>query len=226
MKAYQIFQAVSPELGRTLFQNLRDDHRDAYKGVLVSLAAKRRLRPVFLQRKPVPQQIDWLYKTCQLRPVNDLAENTLQVWLLKSQKAMLVQFLDQLGVEHDENGTVEDLPETLDDKKLQAAIDSLLKDFPAEPVSLYLNVFQLQRSGGWDNLKKLLESDPRLLLPRAVRIESPAEEQPEAPSPVEAEAVTKEEPQEAPVEAAPEADAPPKKKRASRKRASAPDEAE
>lgn len=217
MKAYQIFQSISPELGRTLFQDLRDSHREAYKGVLVSLAAKRRLRPVFLQRKPVPQQIDWLYKTCQVKPVNEVAENMLQVWLLKSQKPMLIQFLDQLGVEHDEDGTVEDLPEDLDDKKLNQAVDSLLKDFPAEHVTLYLHVFHLQKSRGWDNLRKLLETDSRLTFRRpsesAVQDEPAPPAQAASPESAEAEATG--------VEAEPAA--PPKKKAAARKKAAVKD---
>lgn len=218
---------MSPELGHTLFQDLRDGYREAYKGVLVSLAAKRRLRPVFVQRKPAPQQIDWLYKTCQLKPVDDLAENTLQVWLLKSQKEMLIRFLDQLGVEHDENGTVEDLPETLEDEKLKSAVDSLLKEFPGEHVALYLHVFQLQKANGWDNLRKLLESDPRVALRRNG---SPAGEPP-SESPADAsqgEASVEDAAEASTAPAKPEspasAETAPKKKRASRKKASAAEE--
>lgn len=220
MKAYQIFQCISPELGRTVFQNLREEHRDAYKGVLISLAAKRRLRPVFLQRKPVPQQIEWLYKTCQVKPVDDLAENVLQVWLLKSQKPMLVQFLDELCVDHDEDGTVEDLPDALDGEKLKRAVDVLLKQFPAENVSLYLHVFQLQRPGGWDNLAALLQSDTRIALHRPGMAEAPApaEAAPAAVTVPEAAEPSPAAPEETPdSEAA--AETAPKKKRPSRKKA-------
>ena len=63
MKAYQIFQTITPELGREIFQNLRDDHRDVYKSVLASLAQQKKLRPVFVQRKPASQQIDWMLQT-------------------------------------------------------------------------------------------------------------------------------------------------------------------
>lgn len=220
MKAYQIFQAISPELGHTLFQDLRNEHRDAYKGVLVSLAAKRRLRPVFVQRKPAPQQIDWLYKSCQLKPVDDVAENMLQVWLLKSQKALLVRFLDEIGVEHDENGTVEDLPESIDDKKLKKAVDILLKEFPGEHVKLYLHVFQLQRPGGWDNLGQLLETDPRLAFRLA---EKPAVEEPASlpPSGEEAAAADPAPAPEAAAEEGAEAATPKKKKSPKKKAASA-----
>jgi len=179
VKAYQLFQAVSPELATGIFQSLRDDHKEIYKSSLMSLAAQKRLRPVFIQRKSVDQQIAWMVSTAKLKASDSVAENLLQVWLLKTQKDMLTQFLDGLGVEHDEDGMVEDLPETLDAKKLKSAVDGLLKTFPAENVALYLHLFQTQQPGGWEPLTELLASDSRLQFGDA-KAEAPADE--EAPA--------------------------------------------
>ncbi|MEM0968107.1 MAG: hypothetical protein AAGJ31_02045 [Verrucomicrobiota bacterium] len=169
MKAYQIFQALSPELGQSIFQDLRDNHRDVYKTTLASLATQRRLRPVFVQRKPAPKQILWLYQTCRLKPVDSVAENLLQVWLLKSHTEMLNQFLDVMEIEHDEDGTVEDLPEELDSALLKKAVDVLLESYEPEQVTLYLHVFQLQQAGGWEALTKLLAEDERVFWPSQVK---------------------------------------------------------
>lgn len=162
MKAYQIFQAISPGLGRGIFQHLRDEEKDIYKSVLASLAQEKRLRPVFVQRKPVAQQIDWMLGTCKLRTSDSIAEHLLQLWLLKAKKDLLIQFLEHLGIEHDEDGTVEDLPKELDADKLKSAVDELLKTHPAEAVTVYLHMFQLQQTDGWPELTALLESDGRL----------------------------------------------------------------
>ena len=164
MKAYQIFQAISPDLGQEIFQTLREEHKDVYKSVLISLAQQKKLRPVFVQRKPASQQIAWLYQTAKLRIADGVTEHLLQLWLLKSKKEMLVAFLDVLEIEHDDEGTVDDLPEELDAAKLKAAVDKLLSDFPAETVTLYLEVFQLQQPGGWQEITSQLESDDRLFL--------------------------------------------------------------
>ncbi len=164
MKAYEIFRSISPDLATSIFQDLRDNHRDVYKSVLISLAQEKRLRPVFVQRKSVPQQIQWLEQTSRNMGCNSVTENTLQLWLLKSQQDMLKVFLDKMGIEHDDEGTAEDLPESFDPKKLKSAVDALLKKYPRETVALYLHVFQLQQPGGWAELTELLEKDDRLAL--------------------------------------------------------------
>jgi len=174
VKAYQIFQAISPELGKSIFQDLRDTHKEVYTSTLVSLAQQKRLRPVFIQRKPAPQQIEWMVKTAKLKVVDSVSEHVLQIWLLKSQQEMLKEFLDTLGVDHDDEGTVDDLPETLDAKKLKKAVDLLLDKYPQENVVLYLHMFQMQRPGGWDEVSALLESDDRLTLGEAKAVEAPA----------------------------------------------------
>ena len=164
MKASQLFQAISPDLGRSIFQHLRDEQKDVYKSVLASLAQEKKLRAVFVQRKPLAQQIEWMLNTCKLKLADSIAEHTLQIWLLKDQKDLLIEFLTSLGIEHDEDGTVEDLPEEIDAKKLKSTVTKLLKTHPAETLTLYLHMFQLQQTGGWDSLTELLESDDRLFL--------------------------------------------------------------
>ena len=99
----------------------------------------------------------------KLKTSSEIADQVLQVWLLKAKMDMLIGFLDQLGIEHDGEGSVEgDLPEKLDKKKLQKAVDEMLEAHSEEEVKVYLNLFQSQRSGGWNELNELIESDERL----------------------------------------------------------------
>lgn len=184
MKAYQIFQAISPELGKSIFQDLRDTHKEVYSSTLASLAQQKRLRPVFIQRKPVPQQIEWMVKTAKQKVADGVSEHVLQIWLLKSQQEMLIEFLDALGVEHDDEGTVDDLPETLDPKKLKKAVDLLLGKYPQENVVLYLHMFQMQRPGGWEEVTEILEKDDRLAFAGAETeaAAAPAKEKDKAPA--------------------------------------------
>ncbi len=162
MKAHQMFQEMPPDLADNIFGYLRDNERDAYKSVLASLAGQRKLRPVFVQRKPVEQQMRWLHDTLKLKPCDELGEHLLQVWLLKSQTPMLVQFLDDVGIQHDGDGNVEDdLPDEFKAGSLKKAVDALLAKHPAPVVRLYLHVFQLQRAGGWNELQEILDSEER-----------------------------------------------------------------
>ena len=45
---------------------------------------------------------------------------------MKGQQPLLIDFCDSMGIEHNGEGSVEgDLPETLDDEKLKATVDTL-----------------------------------------------------------------------------------------------------
>jgi len=84
---------------------------------------------------------------------------------VKGQQHLLISFCDEMGIEHDGEGSVEGaLPETLDEAKLKATVDTLLENNDVKLVTLYLSVFNLQTQAGWENLTAILESDSRLTL--------------------------------------------------------------
>ncbi|HUF60529.1 MAG TPA: hypothetical protein VMN36_00510 [Verrucomicrobiales bacterium] len=164
MKAHEIFQGLSQERVTEILAFLRENERDIYRTALASLAIQQRLRPVFIQKKPAAQQAAWMHKTLRLRASESMGEHLLQVWLLKGRREMLVGFLDGMGIAHDGEGAVDDLPESLDGEKLRAEVDRMLERHPAPEVTTYLEVFQLQRASGWPELTALLEEDRRLQL--------------------------------------------------------------
>src|SRR5690242_18939158 len=89
--------------------------------------------------------------------------NLIRSWLLKMHKCMLMDFLDKLEIQH-KDGVVDELPKTIDDVKLQPAVDLLLSKYPQEVVAVYLNLFSDINEVEWTNLKKMLETDKRLQL--------------------------------------------------------------
>jgi len=144
---------------------MRDSERNLYKTTLSSLGQVRKLRLVFLQKKTVPDQIAFMHKILKLRTQDVVGEHLLQVWFMKGKQDLLRIFCDRMDIPHDGNGQVTgDLPETLDDKKLEETITRLLEMFECELVTLYLHVFNIQTPEGWANLSKILEEDTRLTL--------------------------------------------------------------
>ncbi|MGI8603229.1 MAG: hypothetical protein ACR2OZ_09540 [Verrucomicrobiales bacterium] len=164
MKACELFQKISPSLANNIIGYLRDQQKEVYRAAVGTLATQRKLRPQFVQKKSREQQAAWILDTLKLRSSESIGEQVLQVWLMKAKAAMLVQFLNALGIAHDGNGAVDDLPSTLDAAKLKEALDKLLENFPGEDVAVYLNIFQLQQPGGWPEVSEALASDPRLKL--------------------------------------------------------------
>lgn len=165
MKAFEIYQKVDPSLVEEMFRWIRENERQLYKSTVATLAANRRLRPVFVEKKSVAEQIAWIHKTLKLRPSDTVGEHLFQVYLMKGQQELLIGFCDGLGIPHNGEGSVEgSLPESLDDEKLKSTVDSLLEKHDPKIVSLYLRIFNLQTSTGWENLAALLSDDPRLSL--------------------------------------------------------------
>ena len=186
MKAHQIFQEMQPETAQSVFQYLRDEQREVYSASLATLAQNRKLRPVFVQRKPAPQQIDWLVKNIRLKGSDEIAEHVIQLWLMKGHQDLLTTFLDGVGIEHDGEGAAEDLPEKIDEKKLKKTVEGMLGKHDPELVKIYIHVFQLQQYGGWPEIEKLIESTPALQYGKAeaapAKEETPAPEKKEAPA--------------------------------------------
>lgn len=175
MKAHQIFQHSSPELTRGIFHYLRTEQREVYRTALATLATGRKLRPVFVQRKSPEQQYDWLRKTVQIKGSDGVCEHLLQLWLLKVQRDLLVTFLDGVGIAHDGEGAADDLPDTIDPKKLAKTVKGLLADHDPELVRVYLHTFQLQKAGGWPEIHDLIAREPQLQFAASPAAETPAE---------------------------------------------------
>ncbi len=165
MKAHQLILAIGPELQQQIISYMQTSERPAYRAVIDSLAKQRKLRPQFiLEKKSRPQQAEWLLAQLATKQNDPVAEQLLQIWLLKSQTPMLVTFLDAVGIEHDGKGQVDVLPEEIDAEKAEAGVKALLEAYPPKQVALYLHLFQLQRPEGWAGLTKAMESTEAIKL--------------------------------------------------------------
>ncbi len=173
-QAYELFQEMKPETALSLFRYLRDEQREVYKATVNSLAKERKLRPVFIQRKSLPDQIEWMLKNVKLRGGAEVAAQILQLWLLKAQTPVLTEFLDGLGIPHDGEGAADDIPDELDAKKVKSTVAALVKKHDPEVVAIYLNIFQTQKEGGWPELEAVIEGTPALRLGGAAAPSAPA----------------------------------------------------
>ena len=168
MKSSEIFQHLSPGLSEQLLGWLQGADKATYKVAIQTLAAQRKLRPVFVERKPRAERHDWMRSALGRPPGEAIAANLLQMWLMGSQAPLLCDFLDALGIEHDEHGGIDSLPATPDAGQLRAAVDGLLARYPAEIVAVYLQSFQTMDIAGWPALGEMLTHDERLHLPAPV----------------------------------------------------------
>ena len=163
LTSHELLGFMSPPLALDILTYTYETDKPLYRASLSAVADARKLRPVFLERQPRPQRNATMLATLT-RPALDLvAGNLLRAWLLKKHRQMLADFLDALGIPHQE-GVVEDLPTTMDEAKIRTAVDTLLGKYPPEVVAVYLHAFSEMNTVAWPPLKTMLESDLRLQL--------------------------------------------------------------
>lgn len=163
LTSHELLGFMSPSLANEILDWTYQSERATYKATVQAVADARKLRTVFLERQPRPQRHATMISALNRPNLEVVASTLLRTWLVKKHKDMLVDFLNALGIEH-EDGVVEGLPESVDDAKLKDAVEMLLGKYPHEAVGVYLNAFNDMNEANWQNLKALLEGDSRLQL--------------------------------------------------------------
>ncbi len=165
VKAHELYTAVDPALVTQILDWFRANDRNVYKSAVATLAANRKLRPVFIEKKSLAEQYVWIHKTLKLKACETIGEHLLQAYLMAGQQSLLAMFCDGMGIPHDGKGSVVgDLPKNLDSARLDSTIDRLVDVFEPKLFTVYLHCFNMQLPGGWPVLTAKLESDERLKL--------------------------------------------------------------
>lgn len=162
MTQSELFGRLSAPLAHEILSHVHQAQRPSYAVALQTLAAQRKFRPVFIERKPPVERHAWMQQQLGRSLNEELAANILGLWLTGPQAPMLAAFLDSLGIGHDGKGAIETLPPSPPKEALKAAVDSLFEKFPAEHVKAYLHAFQVSEPTAWPALGELLVEDPRL----------------------------------------------------------------
>jgi hypothetical protein len=163
LTSHELFGFMSPALANEILNFAYESDKPTYKATMGGVAQALRVRPVYLERQPRPQRHVSMVQVLSKPGMDVAAGGLLRAWLLNKHKPMLVDFLNALEIKNEE-GVVDDLPATIDDAKLKAAIETLLSKHPPEAVAVYLNAFNEMNQANWANLKQILESDTRLQL--------------------------------------------------------------
>jgi hypothetical protein len=161
--AYELFGFMPVTLSTEILEQTFAHHKELYRATLGAVADARRVRPAFLEKKPRVDRHKEMIDMLGRPRMNTAAAALIRGWLMKSEQPMLADFLNSLGIAHKE-GAVENLPETVDDEKLKAAVELLLSKYAKEKVTVYLHAFDEMNEVRWPNLKTLLEGDARLQL--------------------------------------------------------------
>jgi hypothetical protein len=163
LTSHEIIGFMSPAQAVEIINYAYESDKPLYHVVVKAVAEARKLRPVFLERQPRAERHKDMVATLSRPALDAVTGNLIRTWLLKKYQPMLSDFLEALGIAHKE-GVVDDLPATVEDAKLNSAVDALLAKYPPEVVAIYLQAFNEMNEADWPNLKTMLENDKRLQL--------------------------------------------------------------
>jgi hypothetical protein len=164
MSPNDVFAQMPESTCSAMLADLFENEKPLYKNLIENLCKQRKLRPVFVERKPRVERFAWIKDALGRKQNEPVAANLLQIWLVSRHPKMLCDFLDSLGIEHDDNGTVDHMPPQPEKPALEAAAAVLLEKYESAIVAVYLHAFQALDETGWPLLNEVIAADPRLQL--------------------------------------------------------------
>jgi hypothetical protein len=174
MTPNDIFAQMPESSCSIILGEMFENEKQLYRNLIENLAKQRKLRAVFVERKPRNERFAWIKEALGRKQNEHFAANLLQIWLVSRHAAMLCDFLDSLGIPHDAKGTVEEMPAQPEKPALEAAIATLLDKYESAIVAVYLNAFQALDDTGWPNLAEIIAADPRVQLNAAAPVQPSA----------------------------------------------------
>ncbi|MEC8989002.1 MAG: hypothetical protein VYB66_07145 [Verrucomicrobiota bacterium] len=158
---HELIGFMSPKMANQILEDTQANNREVYRALVAAMAEAQKMRPVFIGRQPKERRHKNFVQMLSRIGAEEHAGNLIRGWLFKEHKDVLTDFLGKLGIEHEE-GMVDDLPDSIDDAKLNEAVDLLLDKHDQELVAVYLTAFNASNENRWDNLDALLADDERL----------------------------------------------------------------
>jgi hypothetical protein len=158
---HELIGFMSPKMANRILEDTQANNREVYRALVASMAQAQKMRPVFIGRQPKERRHKSFVQMLSRAGSEEHAGNLIRGWLFKEHKDVLTDFLGKLGIEHEE-GMVDDLPESISDDALNAAVELLIEKYDRELVAVYLTAFNASNENRWGNLDALLAEDERL----------------------------------------------------------------
>jgi hypothetical protein len=157
MRSYQIFAAMSPDRAVAVMSGLSENAPQMFKQALLAASASMNARPTYLQRQPFEKQVGAVRRALSRVAANGVAEEILAVYFLECRKALLVEWLDLLGIKHEDGILEADSPIAPGKAELQKARDTFCSVNDDGDRSLLLSAFAAQSAIDWPDLEALLD---------------------------------------------------------------------
>ena len=157
MRSFQVFAAMSADESEAFFGRIKETAPAIFAQSVHAAAAALKTRPAFMMKQPFAKQVAGMRRALSRVAANPIADETLAVYFLEIRKELLIEWLDQIGIGHDDGALTEDSPEEPPSASVKEAVEKFRgadRDDPDR--ELLLRAFAAQASIEWPVLDALI----------------------------------------------------------------------
>ena len=158
MKPYQVFARMQPERATRILDAIREGAPGVYTQAVATAAATLKARPQFMMKQPKEQRAKLVRQALSRVAASPIAEEVLASYFLEIRKDLLTEWLDAVGLEHEDGILQVDAPDCPTRANLEKAIGDYRKGdgHEADDRELLLEAFAAQSAIDWPELEELL----------------------------------------------------------------------
>jgi hypothetical protein len=161
MRAFQVFAAMEPAHAEAVLGTLAEKAPATTAQAVAVAAATMNARPQYLRKLPFEKRAAAVRRALSRVKANDMAEEMLAVYFLECRKELLGEWLDLVGLEHEDGVLKDDVPSPPAASELAAAVGKFRGADDDPDRLLLLRAFAAQTSIDWPELDALLAPPPK-----------------------------------------------------------------
>ncbi len=157
MRSYQVFASMSRDHAITMMRSLSKASPAMFRQAVDAAALAIKARPVYMRRQPFEKRAEAVRRAMSRVAANPVADELLAVYFLECRKELLVEWLDLVGLAHEDGTLEDDEPAQPQEKALLEAADRYLAADDDADRELLLRAFAAQQVVEWPVLDARLE---------------------------------------------------------------------
>lgn len=156
MRAFEIFAEMEAERAELLIGEISTVAPAVYAQAMALVGAAMKARPQYILKQPPAKRADMIRRVLGRVRSNDMAEEVLATYFIDARKELLIEWLDLLGLEHEDGILTTNEPAAPGDDKIEASVTTFRKaeDDSGEDRELLLKAFAAQRAINWPALEE------------------------------------------------------------------------
>jgi hypothetical protein len=156
MKPHEIFGRMSQERAFHVLQQVKAKLPAVYTQAMGAACVTLKARPQFLMKQPKDKQAQFVRSALARFAASPIAEEVLAAYFLEVRRDLLTEWLDALGIEHENGILKQDNPAEPAREKLAEAIARFRTGEGADDRELLMQAFAAQSAVEWPGLDALI----------------------------------------------------------------------